>query len=70
VGNPVWALAGVPLAGTLGLEWSGRAVIGFKRGLWVEPDAASYRVRERRAKEGTYEHKKLAIPRNDKFLLL
>ena len=33
----------------------------------MEPDAASYRGQERREKEGTHEHKKLAIPRNDRI---
>jgi hypothetical protein len=42
-------------------------IIGFKRGSWVGPDAASYRGRERREKEVTHECKKLAIPKNDKI---
>jgi hypothetical protein len=42
-------------------------VTGLRRGLLVGPNADSYKGQERREKEGTQEHKKLAIPRNDKI---
>jgi hypothetical protein len=42
-------------------------VTGLRRGSWVGPNTASYKGKERREKEGTQEHKKLASPRNNKI---